>query len=59
MTKKDYVKFAHMLNDLRPRFVEDTAASTWEDLRERTIRIFTEDNPNFDRARFVAATEKR
>ena len=54
MTKKDYIKIAELLNNLRQPFgttedeLLDTAAYNFADM-------LADDNPRFDRARFLAA----
>jgi hypothetical protein len=54
MTRKDYVKFAWMLKELNIDY-----GPTDHDLIAafaiRTANILAEDNPNFDRSRFLTA----
>lgn len=55
MTKKDYIKFASMLAIKRPG---RRSTGYWEDLISRIANIFADDNPSFDRERFIAACHK-
>jgi hypothetical protein len=58
MTRKDYEKFAAMLKDVRSMYTykpNDTFNPTLEVICEQTANIFAEDNPRFDRERFLEA----
>jgi hypothetical protein len=64
MTRKDYIKFAAMLKDLRTtsNMMQSNyyGLTTFDNdqlnyLESRTADIFAEDNPNFDRSRFLEA----
>ena len=56
MTRKDYVKFAAMLKAKRSFAIQQTLThNLWQDHVNDTADIFADDNPNFDRARFLAA----
>ena len=58
MTRKDYIKFAEMISD---HFVPARKApnpsgiNTLNSISQATCDIFTADNPNFDRDRFLQA----
>ena len=59
MTKKDYVKFAEMLKDVRSNAHHEQSTT---DVIINTIAfdicyILAADNPNFDRSRFLSACE--
>ena len=60
MTRKDYVNFAAMLKENRAMAgstknatLITNATVNW--IAEDMAHIFADDNPNFDRARFLAA----
>ena len=55
MTKKDYVKFAEMLNTALILSIPTNADSTVKSIIYNTAFIFAADNPNFDRDRFLKA----
>jgi hypothetical protein len=70
MTRKDYVKFASVLKQNKPTSRDeieihpsDVAATdeetlinaVWRQLAGDIADIFQQDNPKFDRARFLAA----
>lgn len=60
MTKKDYIKFAQMLKREQPATLysideSDVTTVTWQCIVESTADIFAEDNPRFDRERFLRA----
>lgn len=69
MTKKDYIKFAEMIKTRKNeliRLIDESASPTtiraWEE-REQEVSdmsiliadIFADDNPRFDRSRFLRA----
>ena len=59
MTRRDYVAFAAMLADVKPKPVVDRARdkplwTLWLRIVKKTAMIF-EENPHFDRARFYDA----
>ena len=61
MTKKDYIKFAQLLNGYARFAVENgyeihNAKLNLGGVINQIGDIFAEDNPNFDRARFVNAS---
>lgn len=53
LTKKHFKEIARALAACRPA----RANKTWTDLRNELARVCSRSNPNFDRARFNAATE--
>ena len=53
MTRKDYVKTAEILNDVVYGTFETTA-----ELIEAFADMFEQDNPNFDRSRFIYAVNQ-
>ena len=59
MTRKDYVKFAamfkyqiHLANDYH---YANERQATIDNVAKATADLFADDNPNFDRARFLTA----
>lgn len=57
MTRKDYVKFADALKGCRAVWAQNNSASEAIDDMEREVcMILADDNPNFDRARFIEAS---
>ena len=54
MTRKDYTKFADMLQGLRKAQFDEQIVSVVVD---EISFIFAEDNPRFDRERFLKACE--
>jgi hypothetical protein len=57
LTKKDFVKVADALAKTRP-LVNADKREQWELLREALCTVFKDDNPAFDKQRFIDATEK-
>jgi hypothetical protein len=55
MTRKDYVKIAEAVNESRCREVGSFNVVYEEDLIENLCSVFEQDNPNFDRNKFVEA----
>ena len=61
MTRKDYIKFAELLRELRPTVnpeASDEAYATiltLDEVAKGMCRIFAQDNGNFDRNRFLTA----
>ena len=56
MTRKDYIKFADMLkNQGAPQLENPDQYGLWCRIVQGTADIFEEDNPNFDRDRFLQA----
>jgi len=62
MTKKDYIKFAKVLNGLKPVKTDTESVhcyglriSQWDKLVERIADIFQNDNPRFNKNRFFKA----
>ena len=53
MTRKDYVKFAAMLK--QQRIIRGADKLQLSRVIHATAYIFADDNPNFDRARFLTA----
>jgi hypothetical protein len=49
MTRKHYIKFAKALANLKDQLL------TLSEYEEALCEIFEEDNPNFDRDRFIEA----
>ena len=56
MTRKDYVRFAAMFKSLRSQlmFLRNSGL-VLENVANKTADIFEQDNPAFDRARFLKA----
>ena len=54
MTRKDYVRFAAMLKELRLR-CSDNELELMDTISDNLSDILCADNPNFDRARFLKA----
>ena len=52
MSKKDYVKFAEMFREQKGKTDGEAVLA---DLIWGACQIFAEDNPNFDRMRFLKA----
>jgi hypothetical protein len=65
MSKKDYVKLAAALANARPHStkrnrrwtVDPMENAVWRDCCTLIADTLANDNPKFDRARFIAATE--
>ena len=61
MTRKDYIKFAEMLKNIDTVGLDSDDTFSREDTRRDIAmgmcRIFAEDNPNFDRDKFLTAAE--
>ena len=56
MTRKDYIKFAAMLKELRSSMpVMRQPDEIVDYLADEIAYIFAEDNPHFDRQRFLEA----
>lgn len=56
MTKKDYVRFAYLLNSMHNGFDEDMISyEAKKFLVNNMCEIFETDNPNFDRDKFKEA----
>ena len=55
MTRKDYVKFAEMFRGMFTNCINDIERITIIEACEQTSDIFSADNPNFDRERFLTA----
>ena len=55
MTKKDYIKIAKAISESTSNSKDDEFVSK-PYLVDELCTIFKEDNPNFDRARFVNAS---
>lgn len=53
MSRKDYVAFANAFNTATASTPE--AEQLRQELAKEAARIFANDNPRFDRARFLAA----
>ena len=49
MTRKDYIEIGEILRETRPM----TPSDKWEALVQRFSDMFEDDNPNFDRERFL------
>ena len=70
MTRKHYIAIADMLARRQPYVSNDPeeedysygkmrgALSEWEGIRDDLCDLFKADNPNFDRQKFVEATER-
>lgn len=54
MTRKDYVKVADILSGYSQAMIDNF---WWEDLVNDFALMFAEDNPNFNRERFLEACE--
>lgn len=52
MTKKDYVAIAEILSDYHPFDMENTAVG---DLFDALCKYFKQDNPRFDKEKFMEA----
>lgn len=52
MSKKDYVKFAEMFKEQKGK---ENGQAVLADLIWGACELFAQDNPNFDRERFLAA----
>lgn len=62
MTKKDYIKFAALLKDLRTDLsnTDDRTINPGgmlDRVESDMVRIFKQDNPNFDEDRFFRASQ--
>lgn len=57
MSRKDYIKIARLFAEQRDPVTGHTPQG-WLQLRDGMADILAEGNPNFDRQRFIAATEK-
>ena len=62
MTKKDYIKFAAMLNGQKPVKMDTettgefySRVAMWNHVVHETADIFAEENSRFDRQRFLVA----
>lgn len=55
MTRKDYVKTAEILRDIRPDGADPACKRYWRMTVEKFVTMFAEDNPNFDAVRFYKA----
>ena len=62
MSKKDYIKFAKVLSELKPVKTDIESVrcyglrvSQWDKLVERIADIFQNDNPRFNKNRFFKA----
>jgi hypothetical protein len=56
MTRKDYVKFAEMVKTMKAKLkLLSNAHDVLDDMAENMAIIFQDDNPNFNRARFLEA----
>ena len=55
MTRKDYVKFAAMFRGMFTNCINDIERITIIEACEQTSDIFSADNANYDRARFLIA----
>jgi tetraacyldisaccharide-1-P 4'-kinase len=55
MTRKDYVKVADILAGYHQAMIDNF---WWEDLVNDFALMFAEDNPNFQKDRFVKACEE-
>ena len=65
MNRKDYIKFAKMLAHTQPirnpTYSDESynrALRLWNEIKERIIEIFEEDNALFDRTKFENYIEK-
>lgn len=57
MTKKHFIALAKALRSQRPAFDERKEWERWTYMRNAVAQVCADFNPNFDRARFIAATE--
>lgn len=56
MTRKDYIKLADLLKENREAWDRSpTAVEAIDDIERGLCVILAEDNPNFDRQRFIDA----
>lgn len=54
MTKKDYIKFANLFRSQKDyKNINEDTAILYGLLLDNTIAIFKNDNPRFDRDRFI------
>lgn len=58
MTKKDYIKFAELLKFHKPTMDEgknipEDVLEMYEKIKYSIIKLFENDNPNFDSSRFI------
>lgn len=58
MTRKDYVLIASALQDVKPLKLSSEEGFKWQDAVASLATALAKDNPNLDRARFVAACNK-
>jgi len=54
MTRKDYVRFANLLRDIKPN-KKSPCRKEWERLLNDLVVLFKEDNERFDRGKFFKA----
>jgi hypothetical protein len=57
MTRKHYVMLAHVLHSAKPTMDDPAAFSQWEKDCGTLAYALSQDNPRFDRERFVTACE--
>lgn len=57
MTKQDFVKMANAFAKRRPT-ANTEKREQWEELRETFCELFKDSNQNFNKQRFIEATEK-
>lgn len=59
MTRKDYVKLAAAFQRVRPPkgYPYSIQILAWEQARASIMQTLDEDNPRFNRERFIKATE--
>ena len=55
MTRKDYIRFAAMLKDMLIDCSSNASKAAIVETCRRSANIFSADNANFDRARFLKA----
>ena len=58
-TKKDYVNIANIISNTKLEAEGLTQAKAFEILEQKLRNLFAEDNPQFDRMRFLEACVKR
>ena len=57
MTRKDYILLAQALNGAYPLAENNTPATAWENCYLAIAAALSQDNPSFNKARFIAAVK--
>ena len=58
MTKKDYIKFATLLKNMKADIYKDNFVLNFNDVMHGMIEIFKSDNQRFDEVRFKEFIKK-